>query len=229
MKNSILTLLLVHCFLFGFAQNINYEIRGTYLRPILKEKLQTAQSISDINPGFPASWIGSYVSVEILATNQGETVKATSANDQLSAEQLQILKMADIGTDITIDVKYHTQNSSKNDDLKKINFSYTVIPKVEAKYPGGHQLLREYVQENAIDKISKTAAAQIEAATVSFIVNEEGQITDAHISKTSGNAEIDQLLLQTMQQMQKWKPAENSAGIKVKQEFTLSVGNQIGC
>jgi len=49
------------------------------------------------------------------------------------------------------------------------------------------------------------------------------------LSKTSGDQKTDKLLLKAINKMPKWKPAENSDGIKVKQEFEFSVGNCGGC
>lgn len=230
MKNSIITLFLLHLVLFGFSQDIAYEVRGIYTRPIVKEKLNEAKTVSDINPGYPSSWISRYFSVEVLATCNGIVMKAMSANDTLSNEQISILKMADMGTDIVVDVKYNPKNSLKDDlDIKVINFSFSVIPEIEAQYLGGYQLLKQYLKENAIDKISETIAKQLQLAIVRFTINEEGQIIDAQISKTSEYEKIDKLLLDAINNMPKWKPAENSNGIKVKQEFEFSVGNIVGC
>ena len=229
MKNSIITLLLIHLVFFGFAQDIGYEIRGTYKRPIVKEKLNIAKSLSDINPGYPSSWISNYVSVEILATCNGISMVAAGENDLLTDEQMSILKMSDMGTDIIVDVKYNPK-SSLNDaqDIKVINFSYTLIPEVEAEYPGGYSLLKQYLKENAIDKITETLDQQLLLAKVKFTIDENGLISNAQISKTSEDEKIDQLLLEVINKMPEWKPA-SSNGIKVKQDFELSVGNIVGC
>ncbi len=229
MKNTILTLLLLNLVLYGFSQSIGYEVRGTYKRPIIKEKLIEAKTMSDVNPGFPSSWIKDYISVEVLATCNGVNMKAKSANDTLSNGQMSILKMADMGTDIVVNVKYNPKNSYNSDVFRVINFSYTIVPEFEAEYPGGYQLLKKYLKTNAIDKIPETIGRQLQQTSVRFSINEQGQVTDTQLSKSSGNDTIDQLLLQTINEMQNWKPAENSNGVKVKQEFELYVGTMIGC
>ena len=104
-----------------------------------------------------------------------------------------------------------------------------MVPETEAQYLGGYQLLKQYLKENAIDKISETNAKQLQLATVRFTINEEGQIIDAQIFKTSEDEKIDKLLLEAINKMPKWKPAENFNGIKVKQKFEFSVGNIVGC
>ena len=229
MKNAIFTLFLLHLFLFGFSQDLSYDVRGTYQRAIVKEKLNEAKTMIDINPGYPSSWISGYISVGVLATCNGIVMQALGANDTLSNEQMNILKKADIGTDIVIDIKYYKENSLDEGDIQTINFSFTVIPETEATYPGGHQLLRQYLKENAIDKISQSAATQFQLATVLFSIDENGEVIDSRISMSSGNEEIDDLLIQAIKKMQKWEPAKDSNGINVRQEFEFSVGTMIGC
>ena len=145
-------------------------------------------------------------------------------------KQRGILKNADTGTDIVVNVKYNLKNSTATDgEVRLINFSYTVIPEIEAVYPGGDPVLKQYLKKNAIDKIAEPVANALKLTTVRFTINEEGQVTNARITTTSEDAKIDNLLLETINKMPKWKPAENAQGIKVKQEFEFRVGNSFGC
>jgi TonB family protein len=88
--------------------------------------------------------------------------------------------------------------------------------------------MTKYLKENAINKISETTSKELKQGIVRFTVNEEGTITDAKIFKTSGDLNTDKLLLEVINKMPKWRAAEDSNGIKVKQEFEFSVGN-VGC
>ena len=85
---------------------------------------------------------------------------------------------------------------------------------------------------NAIDKIS-TSFNKINLAAVKFTINEEGQIVDAHVFQSayqpSKDEKIDELLLETICNMPSWEPAEYDNGIKVKQEFVLTVGDMESC
>ena len=229
MKKIIFILISFYFANICFAQSIGYEVRGSYKQPILKEKLIDVKTISDINPGYPASWISGYISVVISATCKGFAMKAESRNDTLSNEQQSILKMADMGTDIIVDVKYNTSNSSKKIDVKTVHFLYTIIPKIEAEYIGGYELLKQYLKKNAIDKIPETIVNQIEELTIGFTISENGKIIEVQITKSSGYVEIDNLLSKVIIEMPRWKPAENSHGIKVKQDFQLGIGMMIGC
>lgn len=47
---------------------------------------------------------------------------------------------------------------------------------------------------------------------------------------SSGKPEVDQLLVDLVNKMSKWKPAENSKGIKVRQKFQITNGKAaVGC
>src|SRR5689334_23360921 len=100
MKKGTLTLLLFLLSCAGFAQDLNFEVHRTGSNPITKEKLYTVQTLVDVNPGYPASWITDYISAEVSAIAGGKMMKAVSANEVLTAEQKSILKTADLGTDV---------------------------------------------------------------------------------------------------------------------------------
>lgn len=215
----------------GLSRELSYEVHGNYTRPVTKEKLGEASLLSDFITGYPVNWITDYVSVEILATSNGKAMKAISTNDVLSAEQKNILNTVDPGTGIIINVNYKYKNPvTDNIYIHNMNVSMMIVPEAEAVYAGGQQQLKKYLKENVISKISETKSAQLQEANaiVIFTVNEEGEIINAKISETSGDVKTDKLLINAINKMPNWKPAENSKGIKVKQEFKFRVGNA-GC
>lgn len=229
MKKRIITPLLFLLVMAGFSQNLTFDVHGKYTHPVKKEKLVQARLLSDIIPSYPAKWIMSYVATEVRVIRDGDTAMAAGVNDALSAEQINILQTTDLGTDIVINIRYK-YNNPVTDNLEdgSMNYSATVVPETEAEYPGGYQQMTQYLKENAIDNISEEISGQIQPVVVGFTVNEKGKIADAQLSGTSGDPETDELLLEVINKMPKWKPAEDSKGIKVKQEFELSVGSG-GC
>jgi len=229
MKNTITTLLFFLAFITGYSQNLGYQVHGNYSRPITKEKLSAALTMNDISPGYPSSWITNYISAEVSATINGKVMKGLGKNDILSPEQKNILHQAELGTDVVVDIQYRYPNSVTNNmDLRGMHFEVTVVPEIEAEFIGGQAQLTQYLKENAINKISEADSKQMKQAIVSFTINEKGSIANAQISTTSGDPEIDKLLLKAITKMPKWKPAENAMCIKVKQDFQFSVGND-GC
>jgi len=228
MKRATLTLLLFLFLKTGFSQDLNFNVSGFNARPVTKEKLNAAKTLSDINPGYPSSWITDYISSEISATRNGKIVKVSGTNDILNSEQRRILNSFDQGTDVLVEVKYKSKNAVTDKVVNlSVNFSVTIVPEKEAEYFGGNEKMKNYLKENAINKIPEPYAKDLQAV-VRFIVNEEGDIAGARISRTSGDDKIDDLLLEAINKMPKWKPALDSKGIKVRQEFAFSVGNG-GC
>ena len=158
-------------------------------------------------------------------------MSAPGDNEILNEYQKDLLRTADLGSDISIHIIYKTDNSATREPMSSIiHYDVTVVPEVEAEYMTGTKELTQYLKKNAIDKISEATSKLLQPTIVTFTVNEEGKIADAQVVKSSGNAATDKLLLKTITKMPKWKPAETADGIKVKQAFEFSVsGNTKGC
>jgi len=225
----------------SLTKELSYEVNRIYpYISISKEKLNEALSINDfknqvknVNLDYKLSWVRAFISVEILTSQKGEIRKAVSKNDVLSQEQKEIMNMADAGTDISVKIKYIPENTLRHNDPKELNFTFTVDPEREALYPGGQQQLKNYLKEKAIDKIPSNSFKDYDLAAVKFTVNEEGEISNAHVFGTeyqsSKKEKIEKLLLETIRDMPRWIPAEYANGTKVKQEFVLTVGNMENC
>ena len=229
MKTTISTLLLL-CFLsISFAQDLRFAVRGKYTRGVSKEKLMTPKTMSDIRPGYPSSMIEEYTSTEIAVITRGHITKASGVNETLSVEQQSLLQTADVGSNIEVNVGYVHQNPvTLIPDIRQMHFVITVVPEVEAAYPGGHQELNSYLKKNAIDKIPETFSKEMKMALIHFTVTEEGKISSASVIESSKDPEIDKLLLKAIRKMPTWKPAVNAEGKNVEQEFEFIVGNE-GC
>ena len=236
MKKNLITLALSILFLNGFSQDSRFIITGKFVPPSKKDKLNEAKIIHDIIPNCPTHWdsIIDFVSINIMAICNGQIRSAESYNKSLTFDQKNILNAADNGTDIVIKIKFRWQDTSfaigDNGKIQEMNeFKFTVVPQTEAEYPGGFKALTNYLKENIMNKISETyPSKQIPWAMAKFTVNEEGEIVDAKISTPSKDPKIDQLLLDALSKMPKWIPAEDSKGLKVKQEFTFRTINN-GC
>jgi TonB family protein len=175
-----------------------------------------------------------FVSVEISAISEGKTFTAESSGVLLTSEQKNILSNADWGTDIHIKIKFSYKNPANDkyattEKIKEGYYTVTVVPATEAEFPGGTTKITAYLTDNILDEISSTYASEkIRQAVVNFTVDEEGQIIDAKMFRTSTDPEIDKLILEATNRMPKWRPAENSKGIKVKQVVSIPFGGG-GC
>ncbi len=229
MKGVLLTAWLVMVAFGVFSQDIAFEVKGAYARPVRAEKLHQATRMSDLIDGYPSSWITEYVSTGIQIVSDKEVYQALSSSEQLTPEQVSLLKSAGLGDEVVIDITYTSRNFITNNlDERILHYTATVIPEQEAVYPGGREPMKAYLQESAIRKIPNESFKELQQVIFRFTVDEQGQVVNARITTTSGDPKTDTLLLEALNSMPKWKPAENRQGVKVTQDFELIVGNS-GC
>lgn len=216
------------------TNSLHFEVNRIYPYILItKSELQQANTLMDLNSHYKSSWIKTYISVEISTIHQGKTIKAVSKNDLLSQEQKELMNRADVGTNISVLVKYIPQNTLKHNDPKEIHFSVSIDPEIEAKYLGGQAVLRQYLKTKVIDKIPANSFEGYDLAAVKFTISEEGAVINAHIFgaeyKNAPDEKIEQLLLETISNMPCWEPASYANGTKVQQEFVAIVGNTENC
>ena len=60
-------------------------------------------------------------------------------------------------------------------------------------------------------------------------MSENGQVTSPKVYRSSGDKNIDNLMLEAIRKMPEWKPAQTADGTKVKQQFEFSIGTEGGC
>jgi TonB family protein len=191
--------------------------------------------VNSVNPkDYNYNNLVDYVSVEISGTGNGKALSAQSVGNQLTQEQKNILRTADLGSDINIKINFRFKNqmvksSGTGKKISEGNLAVTVVPETEAEYPGGFAQLSDYFNQNIFNKISdESATDKILMASVKFTINEDGRIINTKISQTSTDPQIDKLILDLTTKMPKWNPARNSEGIKIKQEFSIPFGGP-GC
>jgi len=209
----------------NIIKELNYEVHGTYKRAVKKSQFKDAKLVRDIISGYPTNWISSYVSVEITGTCSGKFLKASGLNEKLTAEQKHILNTIDLASEITINVKYMYKDFGRNKlENGDMHVEMTIIPEVEAEFIGGHQQLIKYLKQNSYSKLPTKKADDFRGAVIKFTVNEGGDVINAKTTQKWGDFKTDQLLLDLINNMPAWKPAVNTDGVKVKQDFVFSVG-----
>jgi len=206
-------------------QDLFYMVRGRYDRPTTKEKLRMAKSLSDFIPNYPSSWIVDYTSVEIFASLNGEEMMAISENDVLNDKQKNLLTSIDLAEDILINVNYKSQNcATKYVKNRQMIVEMTVVPEKEAEFIGGYNKMITYLIENSKEEISENALREIQPSSILFTINEKGEVDNVELNKTTGDDEIDKFLVELIDKMPNWSPAENSVGSTVKQQFEFNLG-----
>lgn len=210
--------------------DLAYEVNKIY--PYIsttKSELKDAQTLTDINKHYKASWVKAYVSVEISTIHQGKLRTSVNKSDVLSQEQKNHILTADVDTDIAVKVLYFPDNTLKTAEIKEINFSFKPMPETEATYFGGEAALKKYLKENAIDEIPNNSFENYDLAAVKFTIDENGQVTNVQLFQSSKNEKIDDLLVKTVRNMPNWQPAKYENGTAAKQEFAWTIGNMESC
>ena len=210
-------------------RNLSFGVRGSYIRGVIKSRLNAAAKLEDLYDGYPTNWLKDYVSTEIVSASNGKKVKASGMNNALTSEQKKILSSADLGAEVLINIRYKSKNSATDkSEIRSMSLSVTVVPDNEADFKGGKVQMKKYFSETVIDKISSDHFTSLNPSMIKFTVNEDGDIINARITMSTGDQEIDRLILESVNKMPKWIPAKNSDGMKVKQDFEFVISND-GC
>ncbi|WP_299555386.1 hypothetical protein [Seonamhaeicola sp.] len=202
-----------------------YMVKGKYSRSISDGKLKSPQSIDDIVPDYPSSWIASYNWVEITTKRNNEVYTASGKSGTLTDEQKDLLKNVPIDNAVNVTLKYKSKNSiSEKYAERQMKVSFTVVPETEAEFIGSYDDMISYLKENSLKKIEAANIKEFKPVSIIFYVDENGQTEDLELTNSFGNDEINELLMKAIKDMPAWKPAIDSSGKKVKQKFELIVG-----
>ncbi len=232
-KNQILliVLLAIGCAFNSFAQHdLKFEINKVLpFISIQENKLDQINTLTDLDKRYPASWVRAYISVEISAYKNGIQTKASGISDVLNQAQKELIRLADLSSDIAVIVTYIPNNSLKNNPAKQYDFKVTIMPDKNAIYSEGAAQLIQYLQKNCIADIETGSFTGYDLTAIKFAITEQGYITDIQVAMPSKDAKIDEMLVAAISKMPSWKPAAFSNGLKVKQNFVLTIGNMENC
>jgi TonB family protein len=216
----------------SIRENLRYEVYlfNPYGAPISRTELSAAKSMVDLMKEYPSSWVSNYISTEVSVVSNGEEKTAKGSDGTLNEAQRALLKVADFNTKININVKYKQENSAtRKIEENNLNYLISVIPDTEATYSAGRDALKDYLKKNAMDLIPDADLKDLKEGTVHFTINEKGQVEGVELIEGTGKSTVDQLLLNAIGKMPKWKPAKDAKGTAVKQQFSFSAGNRFGC
>lgn len=232
-KNQILRIVLfsIGCAFNSFAQNdLKFEINKVLpFIAIQENKLDKINTLTDLDKRYPKSWVKAYISVDISAFKNGILTKTSGISDVLNEAQKELIRLADRNSDIAVSVTYLPNNSLKNNTPKQYDFKVTILPDKNADYAEGADQLIQYLQENSIVNIEAGSFTGYDLTAIQFTVTEQGHITDIQVALPSKDAKIDEMLVAAISKMPTWKPAAFSNGLKVKQNFILTIGNMENC
>jgi len=232
-KNQILLIVLlsIGCAFNSFAQNdLKFEINKVLpFISVQENKLAKINTLTDLDKRYPTSWVKEYISVEISVYKNGTEIKALGNSEVLNQEQKELIRLADRNSDIAVSVKYLPENTLKNNTVKQYDFKVAIMPEKNAIYSEGAEQLIQYLQKNCMVNIEAGSFTGYDLTAIKFTITEQGYITDIQVSMPSKDTKIDKMLVTAISKMPKWKPAEFSNGLKIKQSFVLTIGNMDNC
>jgi hypothetical protein len=231
--NQILrtVLLSIGCAFNSFAQNdLKFEINKVLpFISIQENKLDAINTLTDLDKRYPTSWVREYISVEISAYKNGIQTKASGISDVLNQAQKELIRLADRSSDIAVSVMYLPENSLKNNKVKQYDFKVTIMPDKNAVFSEGAEQLIQYLQKNSLVNIEAGSLTGYDLTAIKFTITEQGHTTDIQVALASKDTKIDEMLVAAISKMPSWKPAAFSNGLKVKQNFVLTIGNMENC
>lgn len=175
-----------------------------------------------------------YQSVTLSAIQNGKSVKATGSSPKLTSQQMQLLKSADVGTEIQVSIRFKYKNDAVKDfgdanGVREGEFKVKVVPHTESAFPGGKDGLTTFFTKQVSARITPSVLTKTtDRAIVSFVVSEEGTVTNPAIITSSKTPKIDQIILDAIRKMPSWKPAVDAKGNRVPQTFRITFGYD-GC
>lgn len=209
---------------------VSYEITQVYEPLSLnRTEVENAESLTDLHRFYKSEWVKEFHNVEISAVVDGDFQSASSENDQLSAEQKILINKADFGTYIKVHMDYLPDNTLKQNDPKVFDFSFRVNPEQVASFKEGEIALKEYLNENVIEKIPASQFKEHNITAVNFTVDTNGKVVDAYVVDAPRIEAVEEMLLESVCNMPDWFPAEYANGTKVEQEYVLMAGDKRSC
>jgi TonB family protein len=97
----------------------------------------------------------------------------------------------------------------------------------DAGFVGGDDRMVSYIKEKVLAFVAP-GIGWLKPPALNFTVDAHGRTEDVKLIKSSGNVELDHLLIQLFVDMPVWEPATDANGERVKQAFEFTVGSG-GC
>ena len=183
-----------------------------------------ACTIQDIHPGYPASWVKTYVRLDLALTHHDEIKYAIGDGFNLSPAQKRLLQQGETGDDIVMTITYYPNNNLSKEQ-KEMQFTMRIVPDHDAEFQGGREAMQQYLKEKAIDQLA--GLTDIPQVRIRFSVDPDGIVHQAYLLQPARQKEVDAILLNSISEMPRWIPATNADGRASWQEFEFIVTNDL--
>ncbi|MGB1307739.1 MAG: energy transducer TonB [Oceanihabitans sp.] len=213
--------------------DFNYNF-GPRFSPLKKSALKNIKSIADIFTEEEMQSIEKLKSVEIIVINNvGQTnIREIGYTKELTEAQIKLLQSFDYESHFNIRAEYLKKNTETGKLEDSFNSPHlTIVPEKQAIYLDGKKAFIQFFKENSREARlkAKVDPYKMQPAKLYFTITKEGKIKNARLNRTSNYQIVDKNMLEIIEKLPgKWKPAENSKGEKMEQEFAVSFG-LLGC
>lgn len=172
-----------------------------------------------------------YISFELSVISNGKKLSLTAPGKTLSVAQKELLKNADLGSPLSIKVKYYyLKDGRKQAKIQEGLTTIEPLPFFVAEYAGGNKAITKYLQNKVLDKITTPVKEGYPFfATVRFTIDVDGKVIQVKVLEASHYPEIDALLVKAIQQMPGWRAARDGQNRTVQETFTLNYPFVDGC
>jgi len=217
----------------GFTDNskkdISYTIRRKAGKPVTIGILRSATELSDVIKGYPTNWIDEYVSTKVILSRNGMEQQASGRDQLLTKEQLALFNSVKTGEQVNIQVNYKMKNSVTGKlDKSYMSKALTVLPEVNAEFPGGYAPLITHLKNNSLEKVTASYGDKTPMISIGFTIDESGRPGEIKMINSSSDSKVDELLMNLIETMTSWTPAKDFDGKHVSQRFELIIGSE-GC
>ena len=210
--------------------NIYYAVKPRFNNTMTKERLKSAKTVYDLIPNHGFKKVDMFKSVQVVHLKKSGDIGALGVEENFTEEQKAILNSLNYSDDFLLKADYQNLDVL-NGKMDNNYFAYymTVVPEIQASYESGNASLVNYLKTKTNHYKSFIKQEDLRPGKVSFVVNESGQITNAKLTDTCGDKQIDQDLVELIKSIPgKWNPADDGKGNKVSQELIFYFGKE-GC
>lgn len=200
-----------------------------FVTKVKKSDVLKAKSIMDFLPNDRVRGQHNIKNVHIKDLSN-EQIFAISETDIISEEQRSMLINCFSSADFLIRSSCDVKNTF-NDEVYKDTLIYylTMIPEVEAQYPGGIDNLNHYLKESLSQDIKWMDPKEVGPSRMRFNISKYGVLQNVRVENGCGIASIDSSLVEIIKNLpHNWTPAKDMAGNPVSQDFVFFYG-QRGC
>lgn len=172
------------------------------------------------------------VKLIIVENNQLSEKRAYGESEQLTDEQLKLLKSTDYFSHFTIRTEFNGTNQETGKMEERFFGPHiTVAPDQQATYVNGKDALINYLKDNSQESMRVIKDGKLGAIKIAFIITKTGTVSDVkHDAMTTGYPSIDKKLIQLIENIPgKWIPAKNDKGEQMDQELVFTFGPANGC